>query len=103
MAKKKEPDKLAQDAAAALAAGMSYGRWKAMQGTTVPEKKVEENPADWQACPHCGKLFKKKKGSRKIYCEPNCQMAANQERRKEKQKEYYRAYQERKRAEQKGV
>ena len=29
--KTNEPDKLAQDAAAALAAGMSYGKWKAMQ------------------------------------------------------------------------
>ena len=30
-AKKKEMDNLAKDAAAAKAAGMSYGQWKAMQ------------------------------------------------------------------------
>ena len=37
--KKKELDKLAKDAAAALAAGMSYGRWKAMQDFPVVIEK----------------------------------------------------------------
>ena len=41
--KKKEPDRLAQDVSKAIAAGMSYGKWKAMQDTTVVgEKKLPE-------------------------------------------------------------
>ena len=42
---KKEPDKLAQDAAAARAANMSYGKWKAMQEPVKPAtRKIEKRP-----------------------------------------------------------
>jgi hypothetical protein len=36
---KKKPDKLAQEVSMAIAAGMSYGKWKAMQGCTEPTEK----------------------------------------------------------------
>ena len=73
MAKKKEPDKLARDAAAALAAGMSYGKWKALQDNPVPQKKVDGIPEGWKACKRCGKLFKPKAKTQK-YCEALCQI-----------------------------
>ena len=57
MAKKTEPDKLAQDAAAALAAGMSYGKWKAMQDPVKIYKKQDLEPG-WKLCAWCGKPFK---------------------------------------------
>ena len=47
MAKKREPDNLAKDAAAALAAKMSYGKWKAFHphtkdgGICVPVVKTK--------------------------------------------------------------
>ena len=40
MAKKKAPDKLAQEVSQALAAGMSYGKWKATQPVVAPPPKT---------------------------------------------------------------
>jgi hypothetical protein len=105
MAKKKVMDNLAKDAAAALAAGMSYGRWKAMQGEPVKvEPKKTELPDGWKVCPWCGKAYKPKRcsNSRQIYCELECQKAAQRERDRGKRNEYYRSYQEKKRAAQDG-
>lgn len=42
--KKKEMDNLAKDAAAALAAGMSYGKWKAMQEQPEVREKKKRRP-----------------------------------------------------------
>ena len=101
MAKKtKEMDNLAKDAAAALAAGMSYGKWKAMQENPVPVKKKEELQEGWRACKRCGKHFQVKKYSkRQMYCEYDCQKAAQRERDKEKIREHYREYMAKRRAE----
>lgn len=99
MAKKKEPDKLAQDAAAALAAGMSYGKWKAMQDNPVAVKKKDETPENWKICPHCGKPFKPRPKTRQIYCELYCQQAAQSIKRSEKNRERQQKYRERKKAE----
>ena len=84
MARKKEMDNLAKDAAAALAAGMSYGKWKAMQGYTEV-KKADEIPKGWRACKVCGKIFKPT--NKQIYCEYACQKTA--------QKEQIKAYKQR--------
>ena len=97
--KKKEMDNLAKDAAAALAAGMSYGRWKAMQENPVAVKKKDETPENWKVCPHCGKSFKPRKGCRQIYCEFYCQQAAQEIRRSEKNRERQQKYRDRKKAE----
>ena len=89
--KKKEMDNLAKDAAAALAAGMSYGRWKAMQDKPVVIEKKEETPEGWKTCLRCGKPFKASKyGKGQKYCEYECQRAAQSERNREKMREYYR-------------
>lgn len=39
MAKRKTPDLLSQDAAAARAAGMTYGKWRLMQDREMLEKR----------------------------------------------------------------
>lgn len=107
MAKKKEMDNLAKDAAAALAAGMSYGRWKAMQDkpVVIDKPKTDELPEGWKVCPFCGKRFKPNKygNGRQVYCCVEHQRAALRERNKDEYKEYYRSYMERKRAEQRGA
>jgi RNase P subunit RPR2 len=106
MARKKEMDNLAKDAAAAKAAGMSYGRWKAMQENPVVIKKKVEIPETWKICPHCKKPFKpNQNGSKQIYCEISCQRGAQRERNiaNGKSQEYYRRYKEKKLAEKAGA
>lgn len=80
--KKKKPDKLARDAAAAKAARMSYGKWKAMQKPAKVEKKI---PDGWQVCQYCGKPFKPKTKRKQKYCDVGCQKSALYERNKKKQ------------------
>ena len=82
--KHNEPDKLAQDAAAALAAGMSYGKWKAMQNPVKIEKPPL--PDDWRLCAWCGKPFKLKTKRKKLYCDSHCQQSAQRARDREKAK-----------------
>ena len=91
--KKKEMDNLAKDAAAALAAGMSYGKWKAMQGYRTVEK-IEEIPEGWKLCKRCGKAFKPT--NKQIYCDIDCQKAAQREKDKGKRREYWKEYAARK-------
>jgi hypothetical protein len=79
MARRKE-DKLAKDVAAAKAAGMSYGKWRAMrwlQGD-VEEIKAPVKPKGLKECPWCGTLFKPKRNQQ--YCDFNCQRAAQEDR-----------------------
>lgn len=78
MASKKEQDKLAQDAAAAKAANMSYGNWKAMQ--TNPVKTKNEIPDGWRVCQYCGKPYKPKTKRPQLYCEAYCGYTARKER-----------------------
>ena len=94
--KKKEPDKLAQDAAAALAAGMSYGKWKAMQD---PVKIVKKIPEGWRVCLWCGKAFKPKTRGPQKYCEAVCQSRASYARSRQKNIERVLEWRGRKRAE----
>ena len=82
MAKKKQPDKLAQDAAAAKAANMSYGNWKAMQ--TNPVKTKNEIPDGWRVCQYCGKPYKPKTKRPQLYCEAYCGNLARRERERKK-------------------
>ena len=82
-----EPSKLSQDAAAARAAGTSYGKWKALQGEQpiVPGKKSV--PPGYKVCVHCGKLFLAL-GTTKLYCDASCsQRARNARRRKSKERD----------------
>lgn len=74
---KKEPDKLSQDAAAARAEGMSYGKWKGLQTPENVEKKI---PEGWRICEYCGKPYKPKTYRPQKYCEPYCGQRARIER-----------------------
>ena len=49
-------DNLAKDAKSARGAGMSYGKWKAMQ--PVVEFGESKLPDGWRRCVVCGKPFK---------------------------------------------
>lgn len=91
-------DKLSQDAAAALAAGMSYGKWKGLQYEKAKEAQSREKkiPDGWLICQHCGKPFKPKTKRRQYYCEAVCQMEAQRQRDREKLASYKREWNARK-------
>ena len=72
---KKKVDKLAQEAEMAMAAGMSYGRWKAMQEPIKNEQSPELEP-ELVVCKCCGKQFRPKGKRRQSYCEFSCQREA---------------------------
>ena len=63
-------DNLALNAMLAKKAGLSYGKWKAMQ--PIVEIKQPEIPEGSLKCPGCGKLFIKR-NKKQIYCEVECQ------------------------------
>ena len=85
-------DRLARNAILARQAGMSYGKWKALQ----PIVKVEEKPIPegWRKCEYCGKAFQKKQGKR--FCDIYCREQAYKPRANEIRQEYTRRYRERK-------
>lgn len=106
MAKKKELDKLSLDMIECKKAGFGchYGAWKATQDRPVVIQKKEIEPKfGYGICKHCGKQFIKTSNLRRFYCDAICQREANIARGREKYREYYRAYMERKRAEQEGA
>ncbi len=80
---KKKPDKLAEDVSKALAAGMSYGKWKAMQ-PPVEEKGIREG---WLVCKYCGEPFKPKTKKKQSYCGYYCQQQAYAEKLRQQKKE----------------
>ncbi len=65
----KTVDHLAQDAARALAAGMSYGKWKAMHPHTV--EQMPEKEEDIRRCPICGREIPESKHFQR-YCSKEC-------------------------------
>ena len=94
---RKEPEtQLEKDIAAAKAAGMSYGQYKALNPSTVPPKPKQEEAEDEQAvlytrpraenkkvhtktCPVCGQEFTTRNGKR-IYCDDKCKDRAQKAR-----------------------
>ena len=86
MAKKKESiDKLAWENAQALAAHMSYGKWKAMQNPVKITPVEIDMPPGWQKCAWCGTPFKPKSKRPQKYCQAYCQASASRARVKEKE------------------
>ena len=96
--KKKEMDKLSWENAQALAAGMSYGKWKALQ-KPVKIEKVEEIPDGWYKCQYCGKVFKPTIKRPQKFCDSVCREKSYSPNRKGQKAEYMRGYRARKRAE----
>lgn len=72
-------DQLAEDAAAAKAAGLSYGKYKALQRENLlpPVRNPQPKMAGVQLCLICGLLLPTK-GCRRKYCGPVCADIANQ-------------------------
>ena len=70
-------DRLAKNAMLAKQAGMSYGKWKAMQ----PRVEVDAPaiPDGWRPCEYCGKAFKGKNGKR--FCDIECRTIAYKKRK----------------------
>lgn len=79
-------DNLARNCMLAKQAGMSYGKWKALQ-PIVPYEKKEVIPEGWIKCEYCGNPFKP--APRQRFCEMYCRQQAYAERKLEKQREYY--------------
>ena len=69
-------DNLTKDAMLARQAGMTYGKWKAMQPVEKPAPK--KIPDGWKCCEYCGKLFKGVVNKR--FCEPYCRIVSYNER-----------------------
>ena len=70
---KKEMDQLTKDCIEARKAGMTYGKWKAMQPRKekAPEQVVEEEKPSGKYCRVCGKMIPKT-SPRKVYCSNAC-------------------------------
>ena len=90
-------DILALEAAAALAANMSYGKWKAMGGKITPGENIPL-PKGWQTCEQCGKPFRPRKGYRQKYCGAACRIETNKIRFVDKRREYAREYRKKQKA-----
>ena len=76
-------DKLAMDAMQARKAGMTYGKWKAMQPAVKVNPKMI--PDGWKPCEHCGKLFEAKGVKR--FCDVTCRSEAYTKRKMKGEKE----------------
>lgn len=78
MKKSKKPDYLTMCSIAAQEAGMSYGKYMAMQHGYHPPELVDvvgvEAPQGTpKICPNCGKVFYDSTTKRKVYCSFDCQ------------------------------
>lgn len=74
MKKNNTPDTLTLCAAAAIKAGMSYGKYMAKYGWNPPimrQQEPEEREDEMIVCPECGKRFKKSAHG-KVYCSMEC-------------------------------
>ena len=100
MAKKKELDNLSLDMIQCKADGFGchYGQWKALNGSTKV-KEEDSSPQGWLICQYCGKPFKPNTRRLRKYCDAVCQRQATIERNMDKKRAYSKAYQERKREE----
>ena len=72
-------DRLTMDSIAAVNAGMTYGKWKALHPHTEVENEVLD--ADVKLCEICGEPILKRNGGsggqRRKYCSIECSAEAN--------------------------
>ena len=85
-------DNLAKDAMKAKQAGMSYGRWKALQEPAKP--KTRKIPDGWRCCAYCGEPFKPRPHQK--FCDIECRENAYSGRTKNLRRDYFKEYRERK-------
>ena len=100
MGRKRKPDRLDIESKLATDAGMSYGKWKALQPPDEPKPPAKPKAMIEHVCALCGKTFYRHNKIRVKYCSPECQHEAYEEmnrrcreRFQEKHKEYQRLYQ----------
>lgn len=76
MGRPKKIDKLSRDSTAAIAAGMSYGKYMAMKNTTFfvkpPEDEIDEYAEYRHTCLNCGKEFISETRLPRKYCSDYC-------------------------------
>lgn len=77
---KKGPDKLSREVAMALAEGMSYGKWKALHGSS-PRQPETPRVQIKRICEFCGKEFIQYDKRRRKYCCDEHRIAANERMR----------------------
>ena len=88
MGRHKKPDKLTRENAQALAAGMSYGKWKALQPVPVKAEKPPKPIYTMRKCAFCGLEFRQSDGcGRKKYCSDRCREAAYRKACRERQRD----------------
>lgn len=86
MAKKREPDKLSKEVSQAIAAGMSYGKWKAMQVPVEIPQKPPKECFTTQVCENCGCEFVQYSRRKRKYCGDRCMEQAYQRSRRAREK-----------------
>lgn len=88
--KTEKVDKLSQEVSMAIASGMSYGKWKAMQPVAKPVpveiEAADTKPKKTAVCLWCGNTFTQNHG-RKKYCDDYCRRQADNKRCRERRKE----------------
>lgn len=94
-----EANRLDRDIVSAIRAGMSYGKWKAMQNP-VTITPVQAIPEGWLVCVWCGKPYKPKTKRKQLFCEANCQQEEYRARAREKKAERMKALREKQKEEQ---
>lgn len=79
MAQPRVPDQLSLDAAEARKAGMSYGKWKAIQGA----QNVQRKDHDTARCEFCGTLIRLNPKCRRQFCDERCRSEFYNQRKRE--------------------
>ena len=74
-------DKLTLDSTAAIAAGMSYGKWKALHPVSPYQERVYTD-VETKVCHHCGKTYPVVNRGTK-YCGDECRRAVINKRKVE--------------------
>lgn len=81
-------DKLAADSAAALAAGMSYGKYMALKHKPVQRKPEPKKPEGDRVCKVCGAWFFAKVYNQ-MTCSHQCSVENNRLRANERARQLY--------------
>ena len=84
-------DNLARNAMLAKQAGMSYGKWKAMQPVVTKTEKAPL-PQGWRECEVCGKPYRKHGGQK--YCGIDCRKQAYSDKARTIKRVYNKKYRE---------
>lgn len=100
MARKRKLDRLDIEAKKATDAGMSYGKWKAMQPREKPAPPKQKEKLELK-CQMCGNTFYRSDKRHTKYCSPECQHKAHiagitkyRKAHPDKVKEYQKNYRE---------